>query len=111
MTAPIDEKTAFAVGALVLAGASFGVWWWRARRRHGPSEYPPREDVERLREELRGARDAGDAARVQSLEDRLRIVEYWDRKRSGGTDRERVRKQPESFSDWNTSEKRFNNLR
>ena len=68
-------------------------------------------DIDALRAELEQAREGGDEDRVHEIEDRIRVHEYWKRRASANLDNDRVDKRPTTISDWNTNEKRFNNLR
>lgn len=68
-------------------------------------------DIDALRAELEKARLSDDAERIQSIEDRIRIHEYWERRAASDQSPDRVENEPTSISDWNTNEKRFNNFR
>lgn len=70
-------------------------------------------DEHRLRADLEAAKRDGDRARIAALEDRLRAHEYWKKRNTAvaAEDRQRVANESKTISDWNTNEKRFNNLR
>lgn len=81
----------------------------------GGAPPPPTGTVDepRLRADLEAARRDGDRARIEALEDRLRAHEYWKKRNTNeaAADRQRVANEAKTISDWNTNEKRFNNLR
>ncbi len=83
----------------------------RRRPKGGAEGEVDNEELRRLRADLRRAMDDGDPARIQALEDQIRIREYWVKKSQGVDLPDRMEKEPTSISDWNTSEKRFNNFR
>ncbi len=99
---------------VVILGLAIGVAIGLRRRRsqeETESKALSETELAEITADLAEAREAKDAPRIQALEDRLRIHEYWVKKEAGVDLPDRIQKTPTAISDWKTAEKRFNNLR